>query len=144
MTHIPYKGSDAIQGLLSGDVQLAFFGLAATEGHVKASKLRYLATTTPTRLPAAPTVPTLSERNIAFDLIFSMGIFAPAKTPEAVITRLNAGFAQAIADPAVTAKLISLGMLIPSNLTPEAFGATTREDYRKVGQVIKATGVRLD
>lgn len=144
LTHVPYKGSDAIQGLVSGDVQLAFFGLAATQAHVKAGKLRYLATTTPNRLPAAPTVPTLSERNIPFELTFSMGVFAPAKTPLAVISRLNAGFAQAIADPAVTAKLVSLGMLIPPTLTPEAFGASCREDYRKVGELIKATGLKLD
>lgn len=144
LTHVPYKGIDGIQALSSGDVQLAFFGLAATESHVKAGKMRYLATTTPSRLPAAPTVPTLSERNIAFDLSFSMGVLAPAKTPRAVISKLNTGLAQAIADPAVTARLVSLGIVIPSSFTPEAFGASNREENRKFGELVKVTGLRLD
>lgn len=145
MVHVPFKGADGIQALLSNDVQLAFFGLAAIESHVAAGKLRILSTTTPRRSAALPNIPTLVEAGVPdFEFSSSMGLLAPAGTPAGVIARLNESINQAVADPSVAAKLASFGTLPIANPTPERFGAVMRDENQKLGQLIKTVGLKLE
>jgi tripartite-type tricarboxylate transporter receptor subunit TctC len=145
MVHVPFKGADGVQALLSNDVQLACFGLAAIESHVAAGKLRILATTTPRRSAALPNIPTLVEAGVPdYEFSSSMGFLAPAGTPAAVISKLNESIAQAIADPTVAAKLASFGTLAVSNPTPERFAAVIREENQKLGRLIKTIGLKLE
>ncbi|HET7404078.1 MAG TPA: tripartite tricarboxylate transporter substrate binding protein, partial [Usitatibacter sp.] len=101
MLHVPFTGAGpAVVALLGGQVQALSTGPSTIMGHLKAGKIRVLATWGESRHPALPDVPTLKE--LGYDAQFSQwtGLFAPAGTPEPVILKLRDAARQVIADPA--------------------------------------------
>ena len=140
-THVPYKGAaPVITDLLGGQIDFTFdpgIGLQ----HVKAGKLRLLAVGSPKRHPAFADVPTVGEvLGSQFDADTVFGLYVPAGTPKDVIALLNREINAVLQTEALRARLAALaaqGLL----LSPEAFAARNQEEFRRMGDVIRATGL---
>ncbi|MFN7088041.1 MAG: tripartite tricarboxylate transporter substrate binding protein [Burkholderiales bacterium] len=145
MVHVPYKGGGpAVTALLGGQVQLNFATIPSVLPHVRAGKLRAVAVTTLKRSPAAPEVPTIAESGVpGYDHGPWNGMLAPAKTPRAVIARLNAEVARIVHLPEARAVLVHEGAE-PVGNAAEEFAATIRTETAKWAKVIQAAGIKAD
>ena len=129
--------TDAIAGQIS--ITLNFW--AIFEPEVKSARLRVLAVAAPTRLPAAPDVPTFAEASVAgVELISWNGLFVPVGTPRVIIDRLQKGFAQILQAPAFRDELIRSGSIVGGN-SPAEFGAFWRADRARTGKVLADAGI---
>ncbi|WP_240648562.1 Bug family tripartite tricarboxylate transporter substrate binding protein [Variovorax beijingensis] len=142
MTHVPYKGSGpCVQDLLGGQVDAAFADMSSTVEIVRAGRLKALANSGPSRIPMLPDVPTMTEAGYPFTTYAWYGLLAPAKTPPAVVRRLNEAVNQALKDPVVVQRLRELNFTdLPQN-TPEQFAATIQKDMRDWGALVKDIGL---
>ncbi len=129
MTHIPYRGTAlAVTDLLAGQVTMVFADPISALPHMQAGTLRALAVTSKERSSVAPDVPTIAESGYpGFDAIAWHGILAPAKTPPAIIAKLNAEFVKALKDPETKSLLEKQAMATVGN-TPEQFAAFIKQD----------------
>ena len=145
MVHVPYKGgAPAVTALLGAQVQLNFATLPSVLPHVRSGKLRALGVTTVKRSPAAPEVPTIAEAGVpGYDHAPWNGMLAPARTPKAVIARLNGEVAKAAHTAEMRSVLLQEGAE-PVGNTPEAFGTIIREETVKWAKVIRAAGIKAD
>ena len=144
LVHVPYRGSaPALTDLLGGQVQVMFDNLPSSIGHIQAGRLRALAVTTTTRSPALPNVPTVAETVPGYEASAWFGMGVPKGTPRDIIDKLNRTVNEALADPAMQAKLAELGgALIPG--TPEDFGKIIADETEKWSKVVKATGASAE
>ena len=101
LVHVPYKGTaPALVDLFSGQVSLQFTSMPAVLPHVKAGKLKGIAVGSPKRSPAVPEVPTVAESGVTgFEFVAWYGLFAPAATPQGIISQLNTQVVKALSDP---------------------------------------------
>jgi tripartite-type tricarboxylate transporter receptor subunit TctC len=145
MVHVPFKAvQTAMTEIMAGRVHLMFNSVASIEPHVKAGKLRGLAVTSRKRSVAFPDLPTISEAGLpGFEVVAWAGIIAPARTPKAIVARLNAAVNQALASPAVGGKLVALGYEVVGG-TPEQFAEHIRKEGAKWADVVKRAGVKVD
>ncbi len=145
MVYVPYKGSaPMVNGLLGNEVQVAFDGVSSSVGQIKAGKLRALAMTGTSRVPALPQVPTVAESGYpGYEAGTWIGLFAPAGTPKDVVTRLHDDFAKVMAQPDVVSRLADLG-LTPTVAGSEAFAQQIRADTEKWAQLIRKAGITAD
>ncbi|RYF41417.1 MAG: tripartite tricarboxylate transporter substrate binding protein [Comamonadaceae bacterium] len=145
ITHIPYKGNGpALTDLVTNRVQMLFTGLAPVETQVKSGQLRAIAVTGPTRLAAAPDVPTMAESGLpGYNFSTWYGVLVPADTPKAVIERLNAGLRKTMDAPEVKDKLSSLGADLTVS-TPQAYGTMLQEEVARWSTLVKATGMTAE
>ena len=144
LVHVPYKGGGpATVALLAGEVPVMFGGNSVTS-HIKAGRLRGLAVAGKKRSAAFPDLPTLSEFYPGLEVTAWLGIFAPAGVPAPVISRLHDEINRLLASPALRDKVLGVGGLEPFVSTPEEFAALIRAEYAKYGEVVKATGVKID
>lgn len=122
--HIPYKGAGPIlTGLMSGEVQASFLIPPLVMPQVRGGKLRGLAVSTPERSSVLPALPTLREAGVAgFEVTQWHGFFAPAKTPAAIVSRLNAEVAKTLASVEIKQRLAAEGADIAGG-TPAELGA---------------------
>jgi tripartite-type tricarboxylate transporter receptor subunit TctC len=143
--HVPYKGAaPGVTDLMGGHVQLMIIGMAVGLAPARAGKVRALGVTSLTRFPAAPELPTLNESGLpGYEVLNWMGIFAPAKTPPEIITRLNAEIRAVLQVPETRERLLRQG-LEPAWNTPEAFDAYIRSEIVKWARVVKQTGIKPD
>ncbi|MFN5721759.1 MAG: tripartite tricarboxylate transporter substrate-binding protein, partial [Bradyrhizobium sp.] len=142
IVHVPYRGAaPAVNDLLGRQVQMTFLDLPVILPQIKAGTLRPSARGGRERAPTAPDVPTTTEAGMP-DLIIEnwYGMVAPAGTPPAIITRLNMIATEAMADPAVKAKLAEQGLTLAGD-TPEHFRDFIAADIRKWATVIEDAGV---
>jgi tripartite-type tricarboxylate transporter receptor subunit TctC len=146
LVHVPYKGSgQSMQDLLGGQHLVAFDTMPASAPHVRSGKLRALATSSATRLPAFPDVPTAEEAGLAGYLVTTWyGVFAPAGTPAPVVHRLHADLVKAMQTPDVHAKLGGIGADGTVSRSPEEFAALVRADTERYAKIVKAIGLRID
>jgi tripartite-type tricarboxylate transporter receptor subunit TctC len=144
LVHVPYKGGGpATVALLAGEVPVMFGGNSVTS-HIKAGRLRGLAVAGKKRSAAFPDLPTLSEFYPGLEVTAWLGIFAPAGVPAPVIYRLHDEINRLLASAALRDKVLGVGGLEPFVSTPEEFAALIRAEYAKYGEVVKATGVKID
>lgn len=145
IAQIPYRGSGPVAlDVLSGQVPLGVADLPATLQHIRAGKLVALAVTTAQRLPQLPDVPTVAEAGLpGYESTGWFGVVAPAGTPKAIITRLNAEFTAVLNDDAVRANLRAQGVE-PAPTTAEAFGTYIGTETAKWGKVIRTANIKLD
>ena len=122
MTHVPYKGSaPALADLAGGQVQLMFDNLPSSLGLIKGGKLRAIAVTSTTRSSALPDIPTIAESGLpGYEASSWFGVLAPAKTPPAIVDKLNAAIGAWLASPEAKEKLASQGAVAAGG-TPRAF-----------------------
>lgn len=144
IVHVPYKGGlPAITDVVGGQVQMIFADLAAVP-FLSEGKLRGLAVAGPQRYAALPDLPTLSEAGlpgVVSEIWF--GILAPARTPPAVVARLNGALNAALAKPEVVQRLAGFGFT-PAGGTPDAFAALLASEREKYARIVKAADIRLD
>jgi tripartite-type tricarboxylate transporter receptor subunit TctC len=143
--HVPYKGdTPALQDTLAGQVQFMFAPVAAALPHVQAGKLRALAVTSAQRLQALPAVPTMGEVGMK-DFVVEQwqAVFAPARTPAAVVQRLNLEINNALKDPAVVALADKLGVTLVGG-TPRQLGDLQKADSAKWAKVIKDGNIKAE
>ena len=145
LVHVPYRGSgQATTDLLGGTVPMAFPGTAGMVAHIKAGKLRPLATSGVTRSPQLPDVPTLAESGLAgYSAYVWMGLLAPKGTPPAIIERLHRELKASLTAPEVKAFFNEAGVEIVGS-TPAEFDAYFREERERWARVVKETGAKID
>jgi tripartite-type tricarboxylate transporter receptor subunit TctC len=145
MAHVPYKGiAPATTALLANEVQFSLVPIAVGMPHVKSGKLRALATCGPQRSAATPDVPTVNEAGVpGLEVIAWWGMLAPAKTPPAIVTRLNREIRAILDNPEVRRGLVDQGM-DPAGGEPGAFAALIKADMEKWGEIGRRLGVKLD
>ena len=142
MQQIPYKGSSSAHpDLLAGTVQVMFDAVAAVTPHVKAGKLKLLAVAGANRASLWPDIPTLQEAGVKGYAMTSWGgIIAPAKTPKPILDKLNRDIVEALKQPDVREKLVSMGADVVAG-TPEQFDALLRAETVRYEKLIKAVGL---
>lgn len=145
MNHIPYKGGGpASMALVSGETQAMLATIGSVLTQLSAKRLRGLAVSSDERVKQLPQLPTIAEAGVpGYEFTAWIGAFVPARTPSAVVNRLNAELLKTLADPAVMENLSSQ-TLDPMPMSPEAFAKRLKADYEKYGRVIKETGARID
>ncbi len=145
IVHIPYKGtSPALTDTIAGQTQLVFGTVASTLPFVKADKLRALAVTTPTRLPALPNVPTVIEAGFpSYQVTNWHGLIGPKGMPADIVAKLNKVINESMAAPGMDAHLASDGLTAAPG-TPEAFGALVKSEAERWGKLVKTKGIRLE
>ena len=145
MVHVPYKGiAPGITDLIAGQVQVSIPTILAGLLHARAGRLRGLATTGASRAPAAPDLPTVAESGIAgYEASNWFGIVVPAKTPPAIVAKLNQDLVRVLNVPDVREKMLTQGME-PVSLTPAAFSTYIQSEIAKWAKVVKASGAKPD
>ena len=146
MVHVPYKGGGpAVTAALGGEVQILVVSIPPALQQVKAGKLKALAVTTLKRTPAAPDIPTVAEAlNISdYDVDSWCAIFAPAKTPPAIIARLQSEVAKVVQLPEIREKLLLQGSAGVSSTGPE-LDKIVRDELVKWSAVAKASKIKVD
>jgi tripartite-type tricarboxylate transporter receptor subunit TctC len=145
ITFIPYSGSaPAVNALLGEHVSSAIAAYASVAEHLKPGKLRALATTAQARIEALPDLPTVAEsgyKDYGVDVWF--GLFAPAKTPKAIVRQLADWFTAAIQAPEVKPKLVDQG-LYPVGMCGANFGTLLRKQYDDFGRIIREANIRAE
>ena len=145
MLHVPYKGpAPATTDVMGGQVPCGFLATPTVLPHVKAGKLRALAVSTRERSPLAPEVPTAAEAGVpGFDAPFYLVLFAPKGTPAAIVARMNAEVAKALADAEVKRRAAALDIVTLGG-SPEEARTTLRATADKWAPVVKRIGLKLD
>jgi tripartite-type tricarboxylate transporter receptor subunit TctC len=143
LTHIPYRGSGpTIAALVQNEVQTSFSGPGAALPQIKAGKIRGLAVTTLKRSRELPDIPTLDESGYkGFEISGWYGIMAPAKTPRAIVDRLNSDIV-AVLSTGETPKLLAARGYDPTPTTPEAFTKYLRSEVVRWSKAVKEYGIK--
>lgn len=143
--HVPYKGiAQATADIISGRVTMIFYPWAGVAPLVKAGKLKLLATTGERRASFLPDVPTMAESGVTNFLAATWhGIYAPARTPKAIIDTLYSAFAETIKDPAIVASM-QRGGTDPALASPEEFAAFTRSEIERYRILIERSGAKAE
>ena len=144
--HVPYKGGGpAVADTIGGQVPLLFVTMPAAMSHVRAGKLRPLAVTTIKRNPGAPEIPTVAEalKIPDYEVDSWYALFAPAKTPPAIIARMQQAVSRTIQLPDVKQKLLEQGGDTVGS-TPEALDDIVKSELRKWADVIRAAKIKTD
>ena len=145
LLHVPYKGGGpAAVEQVAGQVQLAFLSAPAVVPFIKNGRLRALAVTNAKRSIILPDLPTIAETGLpGYESEGWSGIFAPAKTPAAIVQRLYNDFATALRDNDVRARLIAAGTE-PALMTSDELGKKVRDEIARWSKVVKASGMKVD
>ncbi len=144
MTHVPYKGAgQAVIALASGEIDMLITTIAAAQPHMESGRMRALAVTTLKRTPSLPNLPTVDETLKGFESDNWYGLFFPAKTPEAIVSRLHAEMSKVLTDPDVR-KLMENQGATPLASSPAEMTAYLKSEIEKYAKVIQASGARAD
>lgn len=145
LLHVPYKGGAlAITDLMGGQVRGFFGDVPGLLNYVQGGRLKALGVASPKRLPSLPDVKTLEEQGIkGVDTNNWYAMFAPAKTPAAVVDALNKAVRNTLADPQVREKLLKAGTE-PAPSTPQALAALLKHDTDKWAKLIQDKNIRID
>lgn len=142
--HVPYRGSaPALQDLVAGTVDVMFDNLGVSLALVKSGNLKLLAVATPKRMASLPDVPTIAETLPGFDSAAWYAVVAPAKTPAAIVNKINADINEALRDPAILARFVEFSAEAIGG-TPAETAAYMREEVARWRKVIETAGVKLE
>ena len=143
LVHVPYRGiAPAVTDTVAGRMDLLFAGYLSSGAHVEAGRLRLLAIAGAKRHPRLPDLPTMAEvgyPEVQMEQWF--GLFAPAKTPTAIVQKLNAEFVKALRSDEVRDKVLpQVFSVLPT--TPDELGAIVARDIARLGQVVRDSGAK--
>ena len=142
MVQVPYKGTGpGIVGLISGQVELMFPNAGSVMPHVKAGRLRALAVCSAEPSPLAPGLPTLASTVPGYESISPQGVLAPARTPPAIVNRLNQEIVRILNQPDMKEKIFNMSMQVIAN-SPAEFSAKIKADIARLDKVIRSAGIR--
>ncbi len=145
MVHVPYKGAvPALTDLLAGQLHFMFGNMASALPHIRGGKLRALAVTSAHRSASAPELPTIAETGLpGYEATAWFALFAPARTPAAIVNRLNSEVNVLFKQADVKERMLSLGAdAMP--MTPRELSAYVDSEIVKWGKLIKASGAKAD
>jgi tripartite-type tricarboxylate transporter receptor subunit TctC len=145
MVHVPYKGGGpAVIDAMAGQVECLISLMSTAGPQVKAGKLRGLGVTSAARQPSLPDVPTVAESGYpGFEASGWVGLAFPAKTPAAIVDRVNKETVAVLNTPEARKQLEDVG-LDPTPSSPEAFRAYIKSEYDKWGKLIRAAGIKAE
>jgi tripartite-type tricarboxylate transporter receptor subunit TctC len=144
LLHVPYRGgAPAGTATVAGETVLVLAG-ASNAGLLRGGQLRGLATTGRKRSPLFPDLPIIADFYPGYDVTIWLGLFAPAGTPEAIVTKLREAVHKALSERELAGKLNVTGALEPLLLSPPEFDALIRKDYEKYGKVVRDVGASID
>jgi tripartite-type tricarboxylate transporter receptor subunit TctC len=145
LVHVPYRGSGpAGQDLIAGTVQAMFDSVPASAGAVRDGRLRALGVTTKSRIAPFPDLPTIAEAGVpGYEISTWYGIWAPARTPPAIIARLQQAVASAARNPETRARFDALGAE-PVADSPEDYARFVRAEYDRWGKLVRDARIKLD
>ncbi|MGQ0752771.1 MAG: Bug family tripartite tricarboxylate transporter substrate binding protein [Betaproteobacteria bacterium] len=143
MVHVAYKGlGPAMIDLVAGQVQTAISTMLAGLPHVKSGRLRALATTGSKRSSSLPDLPTVAEAGVpGYEAVQWYGLFAPAKTPREIVTKLNEAMKSTLQSPATKERLAADGTEAVGS-SPEEFARFLRSETEKWGKVVRSAGIQ--
>jgi tripartite-type tricarboxylate transporter receptor subunit TctC len=143
MTHVPYKGSGpATADLIGGHIQLSFSSAVPAMPQIQSGRLRALATTGTKRLAVLPELPTVAEAGVTgYESSTWTAMAAPARTPQAVIERLNREVNAALQMPDIQERSAAMGSVITGG-TPEWFQEYLNSELAKYGKLVKQAGIK--
>jgi tripartite-type tricarboxylate transporter receptor subunit TctC len=141
--HVPYRGSaPALQDLVGGNVDVMFDNLGVSLPLVKGGQLKLVAVASPKRMASLPEVPTIAETLPGFDSAAWFGVVAPAKTPAAIVNKINADVNEALRQPEIQKRLADLSADVVGG-TPQETGAYMKEEIERWRKVIKAADIKM-
>lgn len=145
MVHIPYKGGGpSVISSVSGETAINFTSVPASVQHLRSGRLIGLGVSSAKRDAALPEVPSIAEAGVAgYEFSDWQGVVSPAKTPAAVITRLNQEFVKTLADAALRKRIEGVGARAVGS-SPEELGAFIRKEFATWAAVVKAANIRID
>ena len=145
LLHVPYRGGSAVaNAIAAGDVPLGVVSPPVVQALIDAGKVKVIALTSKERPATAPaTWPTLAEDGLDVDAVFWVGLFAPAGTPDAIISRLDQETEQALQDDEVRRSMVNSG-LDPTYVAHAAFIARIHAEAARYDEIIRQTGIRVD
>jgi tripartite-type tricarboxylate transporter receptor subunit TctC len=142
ITMVPYKGGGpALNGLIAGETNLMFPNAGAAMPHIRSGRVRGLAVSTAKPSTLLPDLPTIASTVPGYETTAVIHMFAPAKTPTAIIDVLNREATRTLTKPEVKERLFNLGAEVVAS-TPSQLDAYMRADMAKMGKVIKDAGIR--
>jgi tripartite-type tricarboxylate transporter receptor subunit TctC len=143
IVRVSFKGTaPSVTGLISGDGHLTIADAPLVMPHARSGKLRALAVTSPDPSALAPGLPTVAASLPGYELLGASGIWAPIKTPAAIISRLNQEMARYLRTPEAKEKLLSAQLEVVGG-TPEQFDAFIKSDIARWSKVIKDAGIKM-
>lgn len=143
MNHVPYKGvANVVSDLLGGVIKVGWGDISSTVGHVKSGKLKALAVSGAQRVPQFPDVATMGEQGFAFDTTSWYGVFAPARTPAEIVSRLNAEIVRVVSSKDFRERLHALNQ--PNSPTPDpaAFRQRVIDDQKTWLRIMQDLGIK--
>jgi len=144
LLHVPYRGgAPAGMATVAGETSVVLAG-ASNAPLLKSGQLRGLATTGKKRSPLFPDMPTIGEFYPGYEVTIWLGLFAPAGTPEPIVTTLRTEVQKALGQPELADKLNVTGALQPLMESPEDFAALIRHDYEKYGKLAREIGIKVE
>ena len=145
MRNIPYKGgAPAVNAAVAGDVPIVIVDSAAANAQIRSGRLRVLAVTSAQRTPLVPDTPTVAESGVpGYDISVWAGLFAPAGTPSAIVSRLYQEASRAMNAPDTRERLKNIGM-DPGGMAPEQLSAMIKSDIAKYGAIVKAANIKSE
>ena len=145
MLHVPYKGgAPFMNDLVGGHVLVGFENVLSSSPHIKAGRLRAIASSTLKRTPSMPEVPTVAESGLpGFDVVLWQGLLAPAGVPRPIIDQLHRAVVVSLQKPDLRERFAQLNVEAIGN-TPAEFATFLRRELDKWGNVVRASGSRVD
>jgi tripartite-type tricarboxylate transporter receptor subunit TctC len=144
IVHVPYKGSGpALIDLMAGQLQLMLENMPTVLSPIRTGKVRGLAVGTKTRSSLLPELPPLADAVPGYESSTAFGVLAPAKTPLAIVSRLNGEIVKILKSADSREKLTTLGME-PAGGTPEDYAAHLKAELAKYGRIVKSAGIKLE
>lgn len=145
MAHVPYKGAaPAVNDLIAGQIPVAIVGLPPLLPQAKAGRIRILAVADAERSRAAPDVPTVAETVPGFQVASWFGLFAPARTPNAIVDRLSAELSKALAQTDLAAGLAAQGLRVEPAVGRDRFAAQIRAESERWAKLIATAGIKVE
>ena len=145
ITHIPYRGAGPLlQDLIAGQVDMAFDGLGSSASHIKGGRIKAIAVASDKRAPGFPDLPTSVEGGVpSYQVATWYGLWAPKGTPREAIERMQAEMRKALNSEELKTTWTGLGTNTP-DLWGDAFGKFVGSEIKRWGEVVKASGAKLD
>src|SRR5688572_24266424 len=145
LNHVPYRGvGPSITALLAGEVQVLYASSVAVQPYIKSGRMRVLAVTGSKRIAQMPDVPTVSEAGLPGYVEGNwQAVLVPAKTPRAIVDRLNQELVRVIKLPDISAQIRQVGADVIAS-TPDEAAALVRNDLKKYAEVIKRLNIKVE
>lgn len=143
--HVPYKTSVQLaQDLQGGSISVGWLDVSSSLPLIRAGRLRALAVSGNSRMPGTPQVKTMREQGYPIGTDGWYGLFVPAGTPSAIVTRLNTEVNRVLASPELVERLLAMNLANPPSKSPEAFATTMNEDLQIWQSIVQSNNIRID